>query len=61
MLQLKSLSEQAEALKIVLRQAVRDRRPESEIQEITEQLKSVVKLIYERKVMLKRQGLYKSR
>jgi hypothetical protein len=58
---LKSLTDQAEALKIVLWQAVKDRKPEYEIQEINEQLKSVIKLIYERKVMLKRQGLYRAR
>ena len=59
MLQLKSLSQQAEALKIVLKQAMQERKPDNQIAEISSQLTKVQTLIYERKIMLKRQGLFK--
>lgn len=59
MLQLKSLSEQAEALRIVLKEAIREGKSDLEIGEISSQLTKVETLIYERKIFLKRQGLYK--
>jgi hypothetical protein len=61
MLKLKSLSDQAEALKIVLRQAAKEGKPKSEMLEISAQIKAVETLIYERKIMLKRQGLYEDK
>jgi len=39
-------------------QAMKEHKPESEIAEISSQLAKVLTLIYERKIMLKRQGQY---
>ncbi len=59
MLQLKSLQPQLEALEIVLDTAIINRGAIEEIQASHKQVKKVKQLIYERKVQLKRDGLYK--
>ena len=58
MLQLKSLQSQLEALRMVYDTSVKHGKTAEEVQETYIQIKKIEKLIYERKIILKKEGGY---
>jgi hypothetical protein len=58
MLKLKSLQEELTALRIVFDQEIKNGKSFEEVKTVYMQIKEVERLIYERKLMLKRRGDY---
>ena len=58
MLKLQSLQHQLEALRIVFDNSIKFGKTFEEVKDTYLQIKEVEKLIYERKIRLKREGLY---
>lgn len=58
MLQLKSLQTQLETLRIAFDEAINSGKTLGEVRDMYHQIKQVEKLIYQRKIELKRDGLF---